>query len=62
VFDATVGRAEDCDQRAMWCDRLELLTWQECSLWDEAEEMVETFLREGTTVMKCGRSYLVEEK
>ena len=32
---------------------LGLLAVQEASLRDEAEEMIERFLREGTTAMKC---------
>jgi hypothetical protein len=32
---------------------LGMLALQEASLRDEAEEMVETFLREGTKAMKC---------
>lgn len=33
--------------------RLGLLAMREASLRDEAKEMVDSFLREGTTAMKC---------
>jgi hypothetical protein len=39
--------------RCSTMEGLGLLALQEASLRDEAEEMVETFLREGTKAMKC---------
>jgi hypothetical protein len=47
--------AED-ESNVVRCSAMEglgLLALQEASLQDEAEEMVERFLREGTTAMKC---------
>jgi hypothetical protein len=47
--------AED-ESNVVRCSAMEglgLLALQEASLRDEAEEMVERFLREGTTAMKC---------
>jgi hypothetical protein len=47
--------AED-ESNVVRCSAMEglgLLALQEASLRDEAEEMVEQFLREGTTAMKC---------
>jgi len=47
--------AED-ESNVVRCSAVEglgLLATKEVSLWDEAEEMVESFLREGTTAMKC---------
>jgi hypothetical protein len=47
--------AED-ESNVVRCSAMEglgLLALQEASLQDEAQEMVERFLREGTTAMKC---------
>jgi hypothetical protein len=47
--------AED-ESNVVWCSAVEglgLLAMQEASLRDEAEEMIERFLREGTKAMKC---------
>jgi hypothetical protein len=39
--------------RCLAVEGLGLLALQEVSLRDEAEEMIERFLREGTKAMKC---------
>jgi hypothetical protein len=52
----TMGLLADDESNAVRCSAMEglgLLSLREPSLRDEAEEMVERFLRQGTAAMKC---------